>query len=156
MMAAVEGVKTGKALDVGMGQGRNALFLAGAGWDVTGFDPSDAGIHIAEAAAKRARLELKTAVARSEDFEYGMDKWDLIVITYEPVPLIEPAFVDKLRSSLRSGGRIVVENFAATLRPDEVLKAFGGFRIVRFEDVDAVADWSRSKTRLVRLIAQKE
>ena len=34
-------LKPGTALDVGMGQGRNALFLARQGWDVTGFDVCD-------------------------------------------------------------------------------------------------------------------
>jgi len=33
--------KPGKALDVGMGQGRNSIYLARRGWDVTGFDASD-------------------------------------------------------------------------------------------------------------------
>jgi hypothetical protein len=37
LVATVEGRKPGRALDVGMGQGRNALFLALKGWDVTGF-----------------------------------------------------------------------------------------------------------------------
>src|SRR5260370_4164095 len=35
--------KPGRALDVGMGQGRNSIFLAQQGWDVTGFDPADEG-----------------------------------------------------------------------------------------------------------------
>jgi hypothetical protein len=33
--------KPGTALDVGMGQGRNSIWLAQQGWDVTGFDPAE-------------------------------------------------------------------------------------------------------------------
>jgi 2-polyprenyl-3-methyl-5-hydroxy-6-metoxy-1,4-benzoquinol methylase len=36
--------RPGTALDVGMGQGRNSIFLAQQGWEVTGFDPSDEGV----------------------------------------------------------------------------------------------------------------
>jgi Tellurite resistance protein TehB len=39
LAGAIDGHKPGKALDFGMGQGRNAVFLAMQGWDVTGFDP---------------------------------------------------------------------------------------------------------------------
>ncbi len=37
LVSVVENRKPGKALDAGMGQGRNSLFLAAKGWDVTGF-----------------------------------------------------------------------------------------------------------------------
>jgi len=40
LVSAVKERRPGKALDIGMGQGRNAVFLAQKGWDVTGFDPS--------------------------------------------------------------------------------------------------------------------
>lgn len=37
LMAAIEGRTPGRALDIGMGQGRNAVALAVKGWTVTGF-----------------------------------------------------------------------------------------------------------------------
>ena len=37
------GRKPGRALDVGMGQGRNTIWLAQQGWDTTGFDPAEKG-----------------------------------------------------------------------------------------------------------------
>ncbi len=40
----VKGRKPGTALDIGMGQGRNSLFLAALGWQVTGFDISEVGV----------------------------------------------------------------------------------------------------------------
>ena len=44
---AVQGVKPGAALDVGMGQGRNAVWLATRGWQVTGFDVAGEGLRLA-------------------------------------------------------------------------------------------------------------
>ena len=49
----------GAALDVGMGQGRNSIYLALDGWRVTGFDPSDEGIRMARATAARAVSKLR-------------------------------------------------------------------------------------------------
>jgi len=37
LMDAIKNKKPGKALDVGMGQGRNSIYLAQQGWSVTGF-----------------------------------------------------------------------------------------------------------------------
>jgi hypothetical protein len=37
MTEAVKGLKPGRALDIGMGQGRNSVYLAKLGWKVTGF-----------------------------------------------------------------------------------------------------------------------
>jgi SAM-dependent methyltransferase len=44
LVEAIEGRAVGTALDAGMGQGRNTLFLAQQGWEVTGFDPSAVGL----------------------------------------------------------------------------------------------------------------
>jgi SAM-dependent methyltransferase len=44
LVSVVQGRTPGKALDVGMGDGRNALYLAKLGWQVTGFDPADKAV----------------------------------------------------------------------------------------------------------------
>lgn len=59
LVRTVSGRKAGRALDVGMGQGRNALWLAEQGWDVTGIDVSDEGVAQARAEAGRRGLRLK-------------------------------------------------------------------------------------------------
>ena len=50
LVAEVQGLRPGKALDLGCGEGRNALWLAEQGWTVTGVDFSTVGL------AKAARL----------------------------------------------------------------------------------------------------
>jgi hypothetical protein len=42
--------------------GRNALFLATQGWEVTGFDISDVGVHLAREAGRKRGLRPKTLV----------------------------------------------------------------------------------------------
>jgi SAM-dependent methyltransferase len=48
LVRSVEERTAGSALDVGMGQGRNALFLALNKWRVSGFDPSAEGVRQAQ------------------------------------------------------------------------------------------------------------
>ena len=68
LVRMVEYRPAGRALDVGMGQGRNAIWLAAAGWEVTGFDPADRAVALAEELAVEAGVELTTEVIGSAGF----------------------------------------------------------------------------------------
>src|SRR5262249_15254797 len=135
-----------------MGQGRNAVFLAAQGWDVTGFDPSAEAVRQARANAEKAGVNLRALVERDDAFDYGTAAWDLIVMTY--VRDLTGADAQVFWQTLRPDGLVVYENGAN--ETNEVLKAFLDYRIVRFENVAARSDWNpETKTRLERLIAQK-
>ena len=66
LIRTVDGIPPGAALDVGVGQGRNALFLATQRWAVTGFDPSDEAVRIARQGAEWLGGSLKAVVARDD------------------------------------------------------------------------------------------
>ena len=159
----LKGVPPGKALDVGMGQGRNALYLAQQGWDVTGFDPADKAVAAAKAEATRLGLKLTTQTVGDEEFDFGKERWDLVVLSYVNLRHLVPRIYD----SLKPGGRVVVEAFhrdATKTNPvgggvvfdtNELLTLFNKFRILRYEDAQAVGDFGLRETRIVRLYAQK-
>jgi 2-polyprenyl-3-methyl-5-hydroxy-6-metoxy-1,4-benzoquinol methylase len=111
LISTVEGRKPGRALDIGMGQGRNSVFLALKGWDVTGFDLSDEGIATARRNADRAAVKINAILGTEDAFDYGTERWDLIVFVYEPFPITTAAYVQRLHRSLRAGGLIVIESF---------------------------------------------
>jgi SAM-dependent methyltransferase len=166
LVEVVKNLKLGEALDVGMGQGRNALFLAKQGWSVTGFDVSEAGVAQAREQAKKSGLALNCLVQSSEEFHWGKDRWDLIVVAYFPQLR---SSLPKLLESLRPGGIVVIEAYhkeAALDRPpgpgagvtfdsNELIKLLASLRVLKYEDVRARADWGLFNTRLVRLLAQK-
>lgn len=152
----------GAALDVGMGQGRNSIYLAQQGWRVTGFDPADEGVRQAKAEARRLGLKIEAQVQTFEEFDFGENRWDLIVLTYVPVKAIAPHVV----RALKSGGAVVVEDRHVDTRrvwpaggfaDNELLSLFPGLRVLRYEDTWAMPDWSvkNVKERLVRLAAEK-
>jgi SAM-dependent methyltransferase len=165
LMTAIDGRPPGRALDVAMGQGRNAIALAGKGWTVTGFDVSAEGLAVAKAQAARAGLALTAVQETDEKFDYGTAQWDLIAVIYGPGSIADPAFVARLHRALKPGGLVVVESFASAktavrrrpvdIDPADLLRAFASFRLLRFEDTDGISEWDPQTTTLVRLIAQK-
>lgn len=48
LVRAIKGVRPSRALDYGMGQGRNTIYLAQQGWTATGFDPAEKAVAAAQ------------------------------------------------------------------------------------------------------------
>ncbi len=158
LVDAVQGLKPGNALDVGMGQGRNAIHLARHGWSVTGFDVSSVGLRKAAEQAAALGLSVRCVLASDEEFNFGREEWDLIAIIYA----IEKRSVHRAAEALKPGGIIVVEaghketsGAPFEYETNELLRIFDGFRILRYEDASGSYDWGSERIRLVRLVAQK-
>ena len=158
LVEMVRGRKPGRALDVGMGQGRNTLWLAQQGWDATGYDPADKAVALARETAAKAGIKINAIVARDSGFDMGLAKWDLILLSY--VEIRENA--EKVIRALAPGGIVVAEYFHQDSgnAPDgfadnELTRLFQNLRIVRYEDTEAVADFGMQKTRIVRICAEK-
>ncbi len=162
----VKGLKPGTALDVGMGQGRNAVYLARMGWVVTGFDISGGAIAAAEGNAKKAGVSITTAKASYDGFNFGTGKWDLIVLTFAWAPMSDPAFVTRLSTGLRKNGRIVFEHFLDTpdqprpeglraLKPGQLRSILNAFAIESYEECEGTGDWGGPGSQLVRAMARK-
>lgn len=148
----------GQALDVGMGQGRNAIFLAKKGWQVTGFDISKVGLQQARASALKLKLPLEAVFSGDEQFDFGREQWDLIAIIYA----LEKRSVRRAREALKQGGLLVVESGRKTGKglpfeyaPGELAKMLKGFRLLKYEEVEDVADWDLKRVPLVRVIAER-
>lgn len=71
----------GKALDLGAGDGRNALYLAGAGYDVTAVDLSQVGLDKLNRVAKMRDLagRVHTICADVRDFVPPAESFDLVL-----------------------------------------------------------------------------
>jgi len=158
LVEMVKDRKPGRALDVGMGQGRNALWLAQQGWDTTGYDPAERAVALARENAAHAGVKLNTVIATDSQFDMGLAKWDLILLSY--VEIRENA--NKVIRALAPGGLVVAEYFHSDnggapggFADNELLRLFEGLRVIRYEDTEAVADFGMNKTRIVRLCAEK-
>ena len=164
LVQMVKSHKPGRALDVGMGQGRNSIFLAEQGWNVTGFDPAERAVAAANRAAQARGVKLTTSIVGSEKFDFGRNQWDLIVLSY--VSFRED--LQRIIEGLAPGGMVVMEGFhrdTTLKRPvgggvvfdtNELLMLFAPLRIVHYEDTDGRTDFGGQEVnRLVRLAAVK-
>jgi len=152
LVSIAEQRKPGKALDVGMGEGRNSLYLAKAGWDVTGVDPADKAVALAQQRARKLGLTLHTVIALDTEFDFGRDQWDLIL--YSWVPPTQTA--DRVVQGLKRGGVVVVESGRTWYPQNGLLEMFRPLRVLHYSDERAPSDFfQRRDMNVVRLCAEK-
>jgi 2-polyprenyl-3-methyl-5-hydroxy-6-metoxy-1,4-benzoquinol methylase len=159
----VKGRKPGTALDVGMGQGRNSVWLAQQGWEVTGFDPAERAVALARANAAKLGVKINTEIKGYEEFDFGENRWDLVLLSYVGAREMNSV----VTRSLKPGGIVIVEAFhrdAAKTTPigsavvfdaAEVPSLFHELRVVRYEEPLAVTDFGLMRARVVRYCGEK-
>ena len=81
LVSAVAMIKLpAKALDLGCGEGRNALYLAGLGFETSASDISESGIAKLKIVAKELQLNIDATVCDMRQYEFRKT-FDLIVCT---------------------------------------------------------------------------
>jgi SAM-dependent methyltransferase len=149
--------KPGRALDIALGQGRNAIWLAKAGWTVSGYDISGEALRQANAGAAASGVTIHTELASHDEYELGQSRWDLIVMSFAFTRLSDTEYMGKVRNSLKSGGVLVIEGFNGGPRrePNMILKGFLDYHVLIFEDLPDIADWGKVKAPLLRMALEK-
>jgi len=80
LVEKVGGLPPGRALDLGCGPGRNAIWLAGKGWQVTGVDASAVGLGQAARRAADAGVTAEWLQADLSIYEPPSAQFDLVVL----------------------------------------------------------------------------
>ena len=151
LVAEVSDLTPGRALDVACGEGRNAVWLAEQGWQVTGIDFSDAAL------AKAARLAAERGVEAewvdADVLEYAPDResFDLVVVLYlHLLPEKRRAVLARMADAVAPGGLILIvghdttnieegtggpQNPSILFTAEEVAAELPGLRIERAERI---------------------
>ena len=104
-------VKLGKAVSLCEGEGRNAVFLAKMGFEVTAVDFSRVGLNKAKALADLHKVNLNCVVADMKDFVLANNAWDLVVSVFaQPDADIRRRLYAQLGLSLKPGGAFILES----------------------------------------------
>lgn len=112
-----------KILSLAEGEGRNAVYLAGLGADVTGVDGSAVGLAKAEALAAERGLRIRTVHSDLGDFDLGGSAWDGIISIWAHVPLeLRRRLHRGVVKALKPGGVFLLEMY----HPDQVALGTGG------------------------------
>ncbi len=106
-------LKSGKILLPAEGEGRNAIFAATLGWEVSAFDMSEQGKIKAEKLAGQHGVSIDYAVGEFEACEYSKEHFDAIGLIYAHFTAETKSKYHKtLDGYLRKGGIIIFEAFS--------------------------------------------
>ena len=102
----------GRVLCLAEGEGRNAVFLAKEGFEVTGVDGSAVGLEKAHQLARNHGVEITTTVADLRDYDLGEGAWDGIVSIWCHVPPdLRGDLHARVARALKPGGVLILEAY---------------------------------------------
>lgn len=118
----------GKLLMPAEGEGRNGVYAATQGWQVTAFDISEAGRNKALQLAVESGVDITYLVGALDSLQFTPASFDAIGLIYAHVEADEKAaFYNTLSACLRPGGMVMLEAFSkAHLAFNQANPAVGG------------------------------
>lgn len=107
------GLEPGRALSLGEGEGRNAVYLAQLGFTVTAVDSSSVGLSKAQRLARERGVAITTLTADLNDFVIQPAAWDVILNFFCHLPQPERIPLHRrVVDGLKPGGVYILEIFA--------------------------------------------
>ena len=151
----------GQVLDVAMGSGANAVYLARMGFEVEGVDISAEAVNTALELARKSGVNLKARLTDLEsNYRIRKSSYDVIIC----FKYLQRSLIQQMKDGLRTGGMVVYETFIVDqarfgkpknpdhlLKHNELLDLFRDFRCLRyregiFESRKAIASIIAEKT----------
>ena len=131
----------GKALDLACGTGRNAVWLAEHGWQVTAVDGATAAIELLHQRAAKRGVSVHTQLADLEKNEFRIEpgSWDLIAMCF----YLQTSLFDPAKLGVKPGGIVLaIVHITASdeeltehrLRPGELKTYFRDFEVLHYRE----------------------
>ncbi len=157
-------IPVGKALDVACGAGRNAIFLARAGFGVDAIDISPVGLERARHNAGEQGFEINW-IEHDLDRPYDFDTdYDLILIMWH----VNLALVKRLCDCLAPGGFLICEEHLLTdeevigptsddyrIAPGALRQAVSGLELLLYEESIETGEDDGERVASARVVARK-
>ena len=149
----------GRVLDIAMGEGRNAVYLAKKGFIVDGVDISETALRKARRMARENRVNVNFYNADLNHYTIPNEKYEVIL----NIDYLQRTLIPQIKRGLKRGGVVVFENLTLDqlsnpgsegLRRDFLLKkgelkeAFADFKVLFYEEKN---DGKEAKARLVAM-----
>jgi 2-polyprenyl-3-methyl-5-hydroxy-6-metoxy-1,4-benzoquinol methylase len=140
LVAEVAKLSSGRALDVGCGEGADSVWLARHGWHVTALDISAKAVERTEAMAAEAGLQVEGVAAGLLDAPLADASYDLVSAMY-PALLRTPtaAAEQRLLALVAPGGMLLVVHHADIDREHALEQGYDPDDYVGPDDVRALA-----------------
>ena len=163
LVQEADDLRPGRALDVACGEGRNAIWLAERGWDVTGVDFSRVGLERAAALAAERRVSVEWILEDVVEYRPPPRFFDLVAILYLHLPEHQRKTVfGRAADAVAAGGTLLVvghdlanlvdghggpQDPSVLCGPDDIADLLGDLAIVKAERVErrvATSDGERT------------
>ena len=151
VVAEVQDLAPGRALDIAAGEGRNSVWLASRGWQVTAVDFSAAGLGKGRRLAEARGVTIDWVHADVRDYQPEAGFFQLVLVAY--LQLAESELDGVLRrtaTGLAPGGVLLVVGHDVTnltegtggppdpavlYTPESITRSLGGLTVLRAERV---------------------
>lgn len=136
-------------LDMGVGEGRNAVFLAQKGHKVTGIDISSIAIKKAHQLARENKVKINTILGSMDKYPIKENTYDAIICFY----YVDHSLNEKMLKWLKPGGILIYESYNMLeynkkilakhknsekrdqyLKQGELLNMFPKMRVLKYEE----------------------
>lgn len=162
--------KPGKtALVVADGEGRNSVFMAGLGVDVTAMDSSDVAVEKARALALAKKVEVDFNLSDIAKWDWGAKTYDLVVGVFIQFtgPEARVAQFEGMKRAVKPGGILMLHGYTPNqlefgtggppyvenLYTEEILRAaFDDFEIARLHSYEREIDEGEGHSGMSALI----
>jgi 2-polyprenyl-3-methyl-5-hydroxy-6-metoxy-1,4-benzoquinol methylase len=154
-------VKGNKVLCLGESEGRNAVYLAREGFDVSAVDASALALEKAERLADESYVDINTQVAEISQYVIKPKRWSGIVSIFCHLPsTVRASLHQKVVAGLKPGGVFIMEAYRSELVASlsQLKQELAGLEFLHIKevvrDVDE-GDFHQKDAALVQLVARK-
>ncbi|MDP4106505.1 MAG: class I SAM-dependent methyltransferase [Bacillota bacterium] len=139
---------SGDVLTIAEGEGRNAVFLAEQGMNVTAWDYADSGLEKTKKLAEERNVDVQTKLVDLNEALWEKNKWDEIVCIFGHFPKeLRQKTLQGVKEAVKPGGYFIAEVYSRyqipynsggpkdlefLYTPEEFLQIFADWRIVHF------------------------
>lgn len=139
---------SGEALAIAEGEGRNAVYLAQQGMNVTAWDYAQSGLAKTEKLAKDRNVTVQTKLVDLNEANWDKDYWDELICIFGHFPeALRTKTLEGVKEAVKPGGYFISEvysvyqlpyksggpqNVELLYKPEEFLNVFSDWRIVHF------------------------
>lgn len=164
----------GDALAIAEGEGRNAVYLAEQGMNVTTWDFAESGLEKTKKLAEEQGVVVQTELMDLKEAEWRENTWDEIVCIFGHFPAeLRQRTLQGVKKAIKPGGYFLTEVYSPyqipyksggpkdmnfLYKPEEFLETFADWRIVHFfmgEVVRNEGELHNGLAHVIQFVGQK-
>ena len=172
----IEKLKAGSILLPAEGEGRNAVYSAKLGWQVSAFDISKEGKLKADQLAKSKGVTIDYTAGGFDEINYEKESFDCIALVYAHFPPhVKSKFHKILDGYLKKGGTLILEGFSKKqienpqsggpkkvemlFSMEEIKQDFDNYEIIELSEKEIVLNeglYHNGKSSVIRFVGKKK